>query len=374
MTKSKKNELANNANSFDILDLNDKVLRHIQTESANVENYRERLNEISELLSSPKVSVQHKKSLIEERNDIERKLETLDSDYMLTEYLFLTDSIVKQYANIMSKPKKVSFMKMASNQEDKKKTDDKSELLKQFLNIAKNYLDIDADVPFEDNSSDLKCDCGDTLNFVENDNCLTCKKCGTEHEIMTNSNSYKDIQRINMSVKYKYERASHFRDSLLQLQGKQNKKINKKVFDDLEREFDKHGLLVKSSDFYEKHKNITRNHILMFLSEVGHNKHYEDVNLIAKYYGAKVHDISHLEKVLMEDFDTVLAAYEKLDNTNRSNFLNNQYVLYQLLKRRKYKCNKSDFNIIESKDRLLNHDEIFRRICQICQWTFTPVV
>ncbi len=374
---------------YDVVELDEKIKSQIDEDYTNIDHYKNICEELQLSLQDPdQLSNLEIRSKQAELDKYTSKIEKLENEFLLNEYLIRSQEIVQKWQKLIKIPQKICFMKSATSSKTDKldeksnKLEDgdehslnmnetKNNLLDSFLQVAKDYLEID---PISaSKKSDFKCDCNSNVNFVENENNVTCSKCGVEHELFTNSTSFKDIHRVNMSVKYKYERASHFRDAVQQFQGKQNKKISSKVYEDLEETFDKHNLLVKSENNLKKYQKITRKHIEMFLCETGHNKHYEDVYLIAKKYGREPHQIAHLEKALYEDFDQVLSAYETLTDIKRSNFLNNQYVLYQLLRRRKYKCTKQDFNIIESKERLSDHDAIFQRICDVTQWTFVPV-
>jgi hypothetical protein len=129
-----------------------------------------------------------------------------------------------------------------------------------------------------------------------------------------NSLSYRDMSRTNVLQKYTYEKRSHFKDALNQYQGKQNCKIDRQVFDDLEREFERHRLLVgdKNTPNETRFANIKRQHIMLFLKELGYDKQYENSNYIyTEMTGVKCPDISHLEDQLMGDFDTLANLYTK---------------------------------------------------------------
>ena len=65
----------------------------------------------------------------------------------------------------------------------------------------------------------------------------------------------------------------------------------------------------------------------------------------------EIPDITHLENNLMSDFDSLLEMYDSTFKTNRKNFINNQYVLYQLLRKYKYNCRKEDFQFLKTNDR-----------------------
>ena len=186
---------------------------------------------------------------------------------------------------------------------------------------------------------------------------------------------YNDNNRINFNVKYKYEKKCHFRDTLNQFQGLQNKVIPNKVVEDLKDTIEKHGLSNEhESDLQKRYARVDIEHIRLFLTETGHNKYYEDLQLIySKITSKKCPDISRFEKQLYDDFDELVEAFLSLPDTNRKNFLNVHYVLRQLLKRRGYKVSENGLSHLKTPSRMREHDDIYQKCCEKLQWNFTPL-
>jgi len=195
----------------------------------------------------------------------------------------------------------------------------------------------------------------------------------------TNKVQYDDIGRVNLNQRYKYERKIHFRDTLQQFQGTQNRQINEKIYKDLEDMIIKHSLIdtkYECTDIKRFHK-VTKEHIRLFLSECGYYSHYEDAQLIyTKLTGKPSPNISKYEKELYNDFDELVGAFMKLPEDirkNRKNFLNNKYVLNQLLKKRNIKVPEADLDSLKTPSRRREHDEIYSLCCNILGWNFTPL-
>jgi len=227
-------------------------------------------------------------------------------------------------------------------------------------------------------ASSSKCTgCGKESSFVLQDNFLICEQCGSTTEFVRHSIvSYKDIDRVNMTTKYQYDRITHFKDCINQFQGKQNATIDPKIYEDLIHQFRQHDLIPenwKSLPKEEAFSKITKEHILVFLKETNHTKHYEDVVLIHCFLtGVAPPDISGLENVLLQDFDALTQLYDKkYRNHERKNFINTQYVLFQLLRRHRYPCKKEDFNILKTIDRKYYHDDITRTLFEELGFNFT---
>lgn len=208
---------------------------------------------------------------------------------------------------------------------------------------------------------------------------ITCLECSCQISTIETGHTHQDYTRVNIIGKFVYNRVLHFQDCIKQFQGKQNCKIPDVVYDDLNRKFKSYRLLIDSDNFHARYAKITPQHILMFLRELKYVKQYENVNVI--YYvltNKRIADISDLESRLIEDFKELVSLYDSLhskdkpDELDRKNFMNVQYLLFQLLRRHGYKCKLEDFSILKTIDRKLFHDKICSNLFQKLGWNFTP--
>ena len=161
----------------------------------------------------------------------------------------------------------------------------------------------------------------------------------------------------------KYDRMTHFKNTLANFQGKQYS-ITAKVLQDLDDKIKLYNI-----------ENVTKGHIKLFLKDMKLSKYYDDINYIYCYYNHcfEKYDISHLEHLIVDDFSNILQVYDTLEMIplKRKNFISVQYVLYHLLKKHKFPCSITDFNIIKSVERLGAHDDIMKSIFDILGWEFT---
>ena len=79
------------------------------------------------------------------------------------------------------------------------------------------------------------------------------------------------------------------------------------------------------------------------------------------------------EKQLYDDFDKLAKVFVTLDNVKRKNFLNNHYVLRQLLLRQGVKVKENELNTLKTASRIREHDEIYQRCCEKLGWNFVPM-
>lgn len=326
--------------------------------------------------------------------DIKHKMDTLEKqrqdkpDRTFYFYLLRAIPLLDQYFLLKKSQNKIQFVSSKAEESQLNVGEKMEDIVREYMSIVESYFpqeytwgqweeakEVPTTKPF---SNKLKCTLcySDQESFFIHDNHFVCEKCGfVATAAMHSSISFKDIDRVNISSKYTYDRRTHFRDCINQFQGKQNASIDPKVLEDLIEQLVLHGLLEENYKELPKStafQNISKEQILIFLKETGHTKHYEDVVLIYHQLTDKpAPDISHLENDLLRDFDLLTDLYDKrFKHTERKNFINTQYVLFQLLRRHKYPCKKEDFNILKTIDRKYYHDTICADLFMTLGWNF----
>lgn len=361
---------------IDINGVDKKVREFFHKIQGSITNIDKEIKEYEELLTDElkphiKKDLQNKiKILNDEKTDI---LISIQNKHFYTiDYIELVETKNKET------PKKISFME--------KKPEIENELIEGYKKILKKYnLEhfIETTSPtsrkFNKSKSCKNSSCN-SKEFIHNTDYEVeiCTVCGTQREVSNNQINYKDNTRVNTANKYNYERSIHFKDTINQLQGKQNSTIPLHVYQDLEKQLDIYNLLVgdKNTPKHIRYQKVTKQHIMFFLKETKHSKHYEDCFLIYhNMTGKKLDDISHLENKLLEDFNQVSMMYDKLykftGKVDRKSFINSHYVLYQLLIRHKYPCDKRDFNMLKTLELKNFHDTVLANIFSHLEWSYT---
>jgi ribosomal protein L20A (L18A) len=303
-------------------------------------------------------------------------------------FLSRTHGLIMEYLDIIKQP--ISHDKKDSIPVLKRKTDLVSKYLDIVRELVKEKEWTNIDVPPNPSVSDFKNDhvcpsCkNDDPERFETDEFYrkTCLNCSMQQFAIETGITHRDYARVNVVGKFIYNRDLHFQDCIKQYQGKQNCKIPEKLYQDLDAKFKAYRLLVpinSNQDKSIKYSKITRDHIMTVLKELKYTKHYENTNLI--YYtltNKRVDDISHLEEQLMKDFKELVSLYDEIhgkdksEELERKNFMNVQYILYQLLKRHGHNCNINNFTILKTVDRKLFHDTICKNLFDKLGWKFTP--
>lgn len=352
---------------INILEIDAKIKDSFEKEIASLDYYKTRLKEIETTIanSSSYLSINTLENLKNNRRDLELKISSIEMMTDYNRYIIDTRELIEKYKEILNTPIKVSFIGKKSSVDSKLKSD----IINQYTTTVSNYYSISTTTP----QTNEKCDNCSSPDFdVIEDNIRVCTSCGYQKECLIGVPSYKDMKRINVT-KYTYDRRVHFKDCINQYQAKQNSTIEQDVYDKLEKEFQNNYILVDSPHRNIKYKNVTKEHISLFLRNLKYTKHYENVNLIHyNLTGIKPDNISYLEDILLKDFDELTRAYDAIykNNIERTNFINTQYVLYQLLKKHKHPCKKEDFVMLKTIERQQFHDTIMKALFDYLGWNF----
>lgn len=305
-------------------------------------------------------------------NDIKSDLIILDelqfSKNIYILYKEKTKYIMEKYVLILKTPLKKQNIDYASEQ--------KKSLINEYLNIISTCIpyDIFKNLKID---SDLNvteiinyCDnCENSQEFIKDNDVLICKKCFSEIIKM----AYYNNRSFTLNLpKCNYDRTGHFKECLKQFQGKQNTFISPVLYSDLERALTVNGIINSDSSIPKEKRfaKVTRSHIMYFLKELGYSKHYDDYILIHyNLTGQKPNDITHLEEVLISDFEQISEQYGLMYNSSdRKNFINIQYILYKLLIKHNCKFNTEDFNVVKSLERKIERDKICKNIFNALGW------
>lgn len=357
---------------LDILNIDNKIQLLFENESKKLPQYIERLEELEKTFNSPNLPTRTRIELEKSISEIQQIIVKTESQQDLNFYIVETAELLEKYKQILKTPIKLSFCG-----KPKQDIKEKTEIIQKYVEIAQKYYKIDIK-PIEKKLKIICECCPNKRDFAVEENAYICIECGAQQEILQHTTSYKDVDRVNISAKYTYDKKVHFRDCINQYQGKQNCSVEQKIYDQLEDIFERHHLLSEDKDASKEIRfgKITKDHILMFLKELGFSKHYENVTLIHyNMTGKKPDDISYLEDKLLIDFDLLVETYDKhfKNKVDRVNFISTQYVLYQLLQRHKHHCRKEDFVILKTMDRKTFHDSVCRELFGLLGWNFVPL-
>lgn len=305
------------------------------------------------------------------------KYNNISSSSLLNKYNELTIPLISEYRNILSVPIRTSFLICKKNKDEIKNKQRKIEIEQLFLQIASSFIDLD--INFNNNESysseyialkqNNECSCGNKTNFDISDDVRTCEKCGLQIINISIQTNFKDIDRINPHQKYRYEKKIHFKEAITQFQGKQNRHIPSWVHGKIEEWLLMHDLIDKNATSDKvKYAKVKKEHLRLCIYEINDpaiKKYREDIHLIHyQITGVPCADISHLEEKLYAKFDKLEEAFLTSKDIDRTNILNVQVVLKNLLIMEGFKVNSDDFPGLKTLSRKQEHESLFAYLCQ----------
>lgn len=342
----------------DVMTIHSKILRKLDEEFKKLPELKAKLDKLTWIINNSTDNAE-KRIATKKFTDLNIQIELIESGFRQANYIYKTENIIKNYTKILEEPVKIDFMGNKQSGQEEKKQD----ILFQFLNIAQYYMDIPV---YESRVKSTICeDCKIELQ-KEDDYIYVCKGCGYSIKHLVSTASYQENNRINVAQRYVYDKRIHFGDAIKKFQAKQNTTIPQKVYDDIETRMRNHEI---SSD------RLNKNHLFEFLRLNGHSEHYEDITLIyCTLTGNKPPDISHLENDLFKLFDEIDPVYETVKPPDRVNFLNGQFTLFKLLQKLQFPCREEDFYILKTREKLIEQDKIWKKMCNELNWTYIATV
>lgn len=343
---------------YDILNIHNEIIENFNKEYENISLKKKELEKIKWIKEN---SLNTKERIDAERqyNKLQKDIYLANSGIPLAQYLYHSEDILKKYEELIERPIEINFMKIKKTNIHK----EKEKLIEEYINIAKNYIELE---PVISKVTPSLCEFCNTDMKTVDDLLLVCPKCGYSHKNLASTSGYQDNSRINNAQRYTYEKEIHFYDAIKKYQGKQNTTIPDKVYQDLRRKIESHDI---------PYSKLNKDHIYEFLKSTKNNDYYEDINLIyCQLTGTPPPDISHLEEKLKSLFKEIDNIYEEVKPPGRLNFLNGQYVLFRFLQKLKYPCKTEDFSILKTRDKLLEYEEIWKKICARKKWNYRALL
>jgi predicted nucleic acid-binding Zn-ribbon protein len=207
--------------------------------------------------------------------------------------------------------------------------------------------------------------CNVEMTFYQNEAVLGCPRCGHEEFILVDSEkpSYKDPPRE--ITYFAYKKINHFNEWLAQFQAKENTDIPQDVIDSIMRELRKERI----SD----PKKIKKEKIREILQKLKLSKMYDHVQQIKNRIQHQMTNLTlskEMEEKLQYLFKEIQPAFIKYCPANRSNFLSYPYVLYKLCQLLEMDEFLPCFQLLKSREKLYQQDQVWQNICKEMNWEF----
>lgn len=330
----------------------------------NINNLQTQLNNLDDIFHKN----HSKNQIIDQIAELKEEIEKIDSGEDEMSYFIDTgDILFKYYDNLIAKPKKIEvtgdlqdFFVKIKELKKKNNEDDKYNLFNKYMKITTN-----TELKKERISQIKICStCGIEKTLHLQEGFLICTKCGESEYVLIDSDkpNYKDPILENKPNGYK--RMNHFSELLNQCQGKESTDISNDVFEKIINELN----VLKITDLSKLDNKMMRS----ILKNLNLNSYYEHIPyIINKLNGIPPPTMSReLEEKVRSMFKEVQEPWINFKGSSRKNFLNNNYVFHKIFEL----LEEDDFIVyfpyLKSREKLQEHDEIWKKICEHNRWEF----
>ena len=259
-----------------------------------------------------------------------------------------------------------SIFKIQPTEQDCNTNDEintKNLVQKYLSNIDESFIDMNLYLKNMDICN--VCNIGD-MTPLEDEGVLICNHCATHipYLIENEKPSYKEPPKEVCF--YSYKKITHFKEIIAQFQGKETTQIPNEHIEWIELQIKKECIEMNELS-YKKMKEI--------LKKLGLNKYYEHIAFIKNKLGLSPPVFSQeLEETLYNLFMEILVPYAHVCPDTRINFLNYHFVLYKLLELLDETHFLENIPMLKDRVKLIEHDNIWRQICNIIDWEAIPTV
>lgn len=234
--------------------------------------------------------------------------------------------------------------------------------VKKFLsNIDQSFINVN-DFVFQTGTCQ-HCNNGELIP-VEHEGILVCNNCSkyVAYLIENEKPSYKEPPKE--ACFYAYKRINHFKEIMAQFQAKETTQIPPEVIDNIKLQIKKERISL-SKFTNSKAKDI--------LKKLGYNKFYEHIPFIKDKLGIKPPTMTpNLEELLCNLFMEIQGPYAKFCPDDRVNFLNYYYTIYKLCELIGQTQFLPYFPLLKDREKQIEQDEIWKKICFELNWEFIP--
>ena len=334
-----------------IYDLHEKKLEYFESEKKKLSSYKILLEKYKQENNFKKIS------------EIELKINNIKDDSEYNEYLLDFFRVINikdsDYNEPSLKGKMDSFCNSTINNT---KIETYNNYIQKFNPELKEIT--------VNNISQIICQNCENKSFMTEYKSSTsvCINCGLSINTLYNDESIPIYtENTEQVIVFNYKRNNHFQECLNQLQAKENTTIPQQIIKDLIFEFKKYNIT--------NPKLFTNSLIKSYLKKLKYNKYYEHIpTIINEFCGlpapTMTPELEQQLKIMFDEIQTPFEKYSKIVCPFRKNFLNYNFIFYkmcQLLGKDEF---LSYFSMLKNRERLYEHDLIWKGICNDLHWEF----
>lgn len=236
---------------------------------------------------------------------------------------------------------------------------EKYKLYEKYINVIYNHDTKKA-------SSVVSCtNCSVEKVYSPTDGMMVCTKCGDTDIVFIDPDKGAYKEHAFESKASAYKRINHMSELLNQFQAKESTDISEDVLNQIKDEIRKQRI----TDV----KTLNQKKMRSILKKLKLNKYYEHVNHILNKLGVRPPIMSReVEERLKQMFKDIQEPFVLYRPKNRKNFLSYYYIIHKLCELLELDEFLPCFPLLRSREKLLEQDAIWAKICAHLGYEFIP--
>ena len=340
--------------------------------SVNTEELQEKLNELTDELTLLENATKLEELLrfSKLKEEYELVVKTLEERDAMESYYVKNADIMLKYYGIAEKSA------IVSNPTD-------TNTFMKYLVSTTSDTGVSKKELFEEYTARMKLHTSNTEKTVVSEHCnrcnvareevtaeglLVCPECGSEEYMMVVSDfpSFRDPPKERNN--YAYKKINHLNEILNQFQAKESTIIPEEVMNEVICEIKKRRI--------QNVAELTEKDMREILKKLNRSKYYEhSAHILSRLNGNPPPTITpEIEEKIRAMFQEIQAPFLLYCPDDRTNFLSYSYILYKFFELLELDEYKAYFSLLKSRDRLIEHDAIWKKICAYLSWEFISSV
>ena len=225
----------------------------------------------------------------------------------------------------------------------------------------KNYINVNND---DVDIFDICKYCKIEMLLNNNTGVLICPKCGLMENIIVDSDKPSFKEPPKEMTSFCYKRINHLNEFLAQFQAKETTEIHEDVYNEILMEIKKERITNMATITPEKMRELLR--------RIKKNDYYEHIPyIINQLNGLPAPVIApEIEEIIRGMFKAIQIPFEKYCPPKRKNFLSYSYIMYKFFELLELDEYLQCFQLLKSRTKLHQQDEIWKNICKDLNWQF----
>jgi hypothetical protein len=350
----------------------------IETETIpNLLKEKELLKNNIRSLKSDVTAYMDAKDKIKDISEQIKKLKSEKKQYLLNNSKFIFDYFEQKQqissnieTNVETTNSLKSFFKIKSNDRTSENTNkytiSKQNTQQYWRNVTNEFTN--SQDYFVESDTCESCNIGEMIPQDE-EGILICNnsKCGKFITYIIDSSKPNNKDPPNEVSYTAYIRLNHFKEILSQFQAKETTQIPDDVINAIKARIKKERITDMSQINYDKMRELLR--------KLGLNKYFEHIQYINSLFGIKPPVMNEeLHETLCVLFIEIQKPWAVHCPANRTNFFNYTYTLHQLCVLLDQTQYLPYIPMMKDREKQLEQDMIWKKVCQDLDWVFFPSV